>query len=1546
MPKDHHPPIKLQPLIKNLRILNMITGGRTSPPASPDVLQQPTESPTVTLDGVESPQMPSALNVGGGEKRLSLAQYDRPAPGNVSPSSPENVSLGVNDRLRDEIMRSLTPRASIDSQEQAHAGGGSNPSLEAGPDNPSSEGLGTAASPSNLPPQTPDMQSTPVAPSFPGLGSEHNSDVSGQKEPAKTLKKRFSWEESSVEDNTQGPQEHQQLTIDPATASDMIQPSLEEKTLTGPVPVSRGHDEQDPERSASTTYSQAALTLSPTRTEVIPSQNVAEHETKSVQPPDSLLLQPAPAASSPSTLVHPQPASHPPATQDPKLLGFRQIMAIEKPGDKIKTFERTRKQFADMDTGLSSWIKATASSNPDHEDLAQRNGRLPPGTTFTHRPSTSRNKFPKLTSLGPLSLPTSHHEGSPMTTPTSASGNTRHGSNANQFATKINTQQVQAKGKDLLHTAGVLGGKAGGAAKGLFAKGRSKFRNSNSTDKGFYFDLFFEFRAWQGLLSTLCFRVLRAQFEHVNHSRPAFSSRHRSSSTPSLDAQQQAGLYNGQQTAAAAADAAGKPLPRLLSLKLDRESFSNDMTVTWEEHETMTTTSASVSSEPQTMVTLGGITNTIRDGTSSMVLEPARKTDRNSCPGTLESPAGSPVDAQPVMLNGFWGGNVREQVQLQMQDPQPQPQPQPQPVRVSHVDLITEVTVSAGDVGFERPVKVQEEVTVRGAANEEVKDENKAEAKEEAKEKTNDEARVRVEEQVDERVEDKTKEVHESINEALRQEPPQEPQEPQRELQEPEEPQEEPQQEAPEQKPQQGAPDQLQPQARPKLQPVVQPELQDEIQSPTESVEERPTSSAALSMIDNRASIMPSDYATYTSPPVEEARAVKVIGRKASIITSELRTFISREITIGKKGKMSPTPASESVLDAEGSSQPPLPPSGNENERGQVPSNASRVRMSTKSTPEAILSNGLLNDINTSRYSQPSQPQQTVSAQQVEGYIHRSDAASSSRRESTEPRYVGVDKAAQRVSAEPKSPPSTPAIKTKSLPSLPPEDKPITDLPDDYNPIDKTRQEAGNQHAEQIQSQSKPVTVESTYVNNIATEKPHLPPPVPDTTAQRERAERQSSSGIPEGKPADQPSIKPFAPRQAPSIRPTSPPRIPSAQFAAPVKEGRSSTQLIRDYFSPSGNSSSRPPTVQEETRPGSAMANLMSKVTFSRQTTDRRSSASGQPNEKSWSNRFQSFKVDSGLSKTRTASTIESEEAQRAASLSMPNPNDPSITSPSNQSPASKMKIHGKFIRGANRLAQNAGNMKKKNMPKVAGLFNRHSRQAEPTTQTPHTPEYSPHLYETQVAALPQQKQPYSSTYPSRYSNSMPHDYQQQQTRQPQTQPVTQPGGRRSMTSQHYAQDNVQPSRNSQHTNLPPHTTVLAHATPPGNPQSYSNNAQLPSHSPMSFIQFQNGHVPAQRAARTQSPDPAQHPLADVATKFAAGSPPPEGPSFPNKIPQNRNYNNHTPSQHMAGSGKHIEPVELPVPVPGDDSSEEIVMSSTAYPGQEWHPEFYLEED
>jgi hypothetical protein len=41
---------------------------------------------------------------------------------------------------------------------------------------------------------------------------------------------------------------------------------------------------------------------------------------------------------------------------------------------------------------------------------------------------------------------------------------------------------MQAKGKDLLHTAGVLSGKGMTSAKGLFAKGKSRF-NRDKVEK-------------------------------------------------------------------------------------------------------------------------------------------------------------------------------------------------------------------------------------------------------------------------------------------------------------------------------------------------------------------------------------------------------------------------------------------------------------------------------------------------------------------------------------------------------------------------------------------------------------------------------------------------------------------------------------------------------------------------------------------------------------------------------------------------------------------------------------------------------------------------------------------------------------------------------------------------------------------------------------------------------------------------------------------------------------------------------------------------------
>lgn len=160
---------------------------------------------------------------------------------------------------------------------------------------------------------------------------------------------------------------------------------------------------------------------------------------------------------------------------EPPLRTFKQIMEIKSPEEKIRAFKETREQFAAMDTGLSEWLRRSSESLQDHADLVQLNGEVPGGAPARALPQ--RSKFPKLASLGNLSLSA---PSLPSTSQASSSqGHARRPSAP--LAGKINMQNVESKGKDLLHSAGMLGGKAGDAARGLFAKGKSKFRST--TDK-------------------------------------------------------------------------------------------------------------------------------------------------------------------------------------------------------------------------------------------------------------------------------------------------------------------------------------------------------------------------------------------------------------------------------------------------------------------------------------------------------------------------------------------------------------------------------------------------------------------------------------------------------------------------------------------------------------------------------------------------------------------------------------------------------------------------------------------------------------------------------------------------------------------------------------------------------------------------------------------------------------------------------------------------------------------------------------------------------
>ena len=171
----------------------------------------------------------------------------------------------------------------------------------------------------------------------------------------------------------------------------------------------------------------------------------------------------------------------PPPSAQPKITAFREILALKSPTERIRSYDETREQFANLNTGLAHWLAATASELPEHADLFTDSGRRP--ALQGHKPSPSRSKLSGLLQSGSLSNQL-YSNNSPQVPNNALSNASPYGyTPSTGSSSKLSTQQVQAKGKDLLHTAGVFGGKANVAAKGLFSKGKSKLRGSSGAEK-------------------------------------------------------------------------------------------------------------------------------------------------------------------------------------------------------------------------------------------------------------------------------------------------------------------------------------------------------------------------------------------------------------------------------------------------------------------------------------------------------------------------------------------------------------------------------------------------------------------------------------------------------------------------------------------------------------------------------------------------------------------------------------------------------------------------------------------------------------------------------------------------------------------------------------------------------------------------------------------------------------------------------------------------------------------------------------------------------
>jgi hypothetical protein len=375
--------------------------------------------------------------------------------------SPQNAD---NDRLREEIIQSLSreatpsedPDQSKDPQSQGPAQSIPNQFEKYWEGQPgltptqTSKGLVSDDHPDWTNPH-------PLAPQDPYATSQANSSSTVVNQPKKAkLERRFSWESSDAEEPE--PQVPGSYSSPPPLGTSLAmqepQPIAEEVAPVEPnVPVPRDLPASDNEVSETERVERPRLSIIPPVPE-------------NISPPEQILgpgTTPTQQPQVPSIVKNE-------SLNESQLLGFRDIIGITSINQRIKSFEHTRDQFATLDTGLNQWLQFMVHEHSEHTDVVAQSKTLSP---IMPQSSPSRSRFPKLPSLSNLG---SSNDG----TPTSASHVRRP---SGHIGSVMNRQNVGDKGKEFLHTAGAFSGKASGAAKGLFAKGRSKFRPSGGSDK-------------------------------------------------------------------------------------------------------------------------------------------------------------------------------------------------------------------------------------------------------------------------------------------------------------------------------------------------------------------------------------------------------------------------------------------------------------------------------------------------------------------------------------------------------------------------------------------------------------------------------------------------------------------------------------------------------------------------------------------------------------------------------------------------------------------------------------------------------------------------------------------------------------------------------------------------------------------------------------------------------------------------------------------------------------------------------------------------------
>ncbi|PYH84799.1 hypothetical protein BO82DRAFT_328826 [Aspergillus uvarum CBS 121591] len=474
-----------------------------SPSRTPRITNVQTAPPSAAGEmSVETP-VASSLNSHSGEQtpQEGLAHEaapgpDHPAPLSIGPhsvtSAPALTHDGVpiiipsmstdnspqdteSDRLRKEIMRTLS-RETTPSKEQEEEEPASRPETERQDSLIPSEyerywsAAESTTGPVALDQSTPDYIASPVAlqgstiQDVPPAASEPITSPASESSKPK-LARRFSWESSSSSE-------------EPAPAAGVQSPSapmpgqfpaipaeaIPAETISPEEPIHKAPEESD--SSVGPETEKPKLTILPP----VPDDRsiISDGQLPEVYHPYQQHQQ------------IPQWTPTAPASVEPTLLGFREILGMQTPEARTQAFNDTRAKFATIDTGLAHWIQVTVHAHPEHADVVDKSAKLAAGGAVPAI-SVPRKKFPKLSSLGNFGSSSQLDVSSGMPSGSGISGGGGGGGGharrpSAPLGAMMNKQQVEQRGKELLHSAGVLGGRAGEAAKGLFARGRSKLK--------------------------------------------------------------------------------------------------------------------------------------------------------------------------------------------------------------------------------------------------------------------------------------------------------------------------------------------------------------------------------------------------------------------------------------------------------------------------------------------------------------------------------------------------------------------------------------------------------------------------------------------------------------------------------------------------------------------------------------------------------------------------------------------------------------------------------------------------------------------------------------------------------------------------------------------------------------------------------------------------------------------------------------------------------------------------------------------------------------